>query len=177
MKYLTEAGISSRGMLEFMQTLEGQELLSTSSQDPYLRSHPLTIERIDFLENYVSNSSLKEAKVSPELYERHARMRAKLFAFTSHIQNTMRTYPESDNSISARYARAIAYYRDSQLDPALELIDGLIAEEPSNAYFEELKGQILLEFGRARRPFPAAKISRAIERRTVDPAAAGACDD
>ncbi|WP_363928323.1 M48 family metalloprotease [Thalassospira sp.] len=153
-KYLTEAGISSRGMMEFMETLEGQELLSTASQDPYLRSHPLTVERVDFLENYVANSPLKDAKVSPELYERHARMRAKLFAFTNHIQNTMRTYPESDTSIPARYARSIAYYRDSQLEPALEIIEGLIVDEPSNPYFEELKGQILLEFGRARDAIP-----------------------
>lgn len=149
-KFLTNAGISSRGMLEFMQTLEGQELLSTASQDPYLRSHPLTTERVEFLANYVANSPLKDSKVSDEMYERHARMRAKLFAFTNHIQNTLRTYPESDTSISARYARAIAYYRDSQLEPALKLIDELIADEPNNAFFEELKGQVLLEFGRAR---------------------------
>ncbi|MBX2831656.1 MAG: M48 family metalloprotease [Rhodospirillales bacterium] len=148
-KYLTSAGVSSRGVLEFMQTLEGQELLSTASQDPYMRSHPLTTERVEFLRNYVANSSLKDAMLSPELYERHARMRAKLYAFTNQMQNTLRTYPETDTSISARYARAIAYYQNSQLDPALKIIETLIAEEPTNPYFEELKGQVLLEFGRA----------------------------
>ncbi|RCK45344.1 M48 family metalloprotease [Thalassospira profundimaris] len=148
-KYLTAAGISARGMMEFMETLEGQELLSTASQDPYMRSHPLTTERVEFLENYVANSSLKDARVSPEFYERHARMRAKLYAFTNHIQNTLRIYPESDTSIAGQYARAIAYYRNSELDPALEIIEKLIAVEPSNPYFEELKGQVLLEFGRA----------------------------
>lgn len=148
-KYLTAAGISARGMMEFMETLEGQELLSTASQDPYMRSHPLTTERVEFLENYVANSSLKDARVSAEFYERHARMRAKLYAFTNHIQNTLRIYPESDTSIAGQYARAIAYYRNSELDPALEIIDKLIAVEPSNPYFEELKGQVLLEFGRA----------------------------
>ncbi|MHC8494083.1 M48 family metalloprotease [Thalassospira sp. SM2505] len=148
-KYLTAAGISARGMMEFMETLEGQELLSTASQDPYMRSHPLTTERVEFLENYVANSSLKDARVSAEFYERHARMRAKLYAFTNHIQNTLRIYPESDTSIAGQYARAIAYYRNSELDPALEIIEKLIAVEPSNPYFEELKGQVLLEFGRA----------------------------
>jgi predicted Zn-dependent protease len=69
-KYLTAAGISARGMMEFMETLEGQELLSTASQDPYMRSHPLTTERVEFLENYVANSTLKDAKVSDDLYER-----------------------------------------------------------------------------------------------------------
>ncbi|MDG4721301.1 MULTISPECIES: M48 family metalloprotease [Thalassospira] len=149
-KYLTAAGISARGMMEFMETLEGQELLSTASQDPYMRSHPLTTERVEFLENYVANSALKDAKVSPELYEHHARMRAKLYAFTNHIQNTLRTYPESDTSVAGQYARAIAYYRNSELAPALEIIEKLIGIEPNNPYFEELKGQVLLEFGKAR---------------------------
>ena len=158
-KFLTEAGISSRGMLNFMKKLEGQELLSTSSQDPYLRSHPLTMERVDFLANFVANSPLKDAKVSANLYERHARMRAKLYAFTNQLRNTLRAYPESDTSIAARYARAIAYFRDSQLEPSLKIIEGLIAEEPKNPYFEELKGQVLLEFGRAVDAVPPLKES------------------
>ncbi|WP_254869711.1 M48 family metalloprotease [Thalassospira lucentensis] len=158
-KFLTEAGISSRGMLNFMKKLEGQELLSTSSQDPYLRSHPLTMERVDFLANFVANSPLKDAKVSANLYERHARMRAKLYAFTNQLRNTLRAYPESDTSIAARYARAIAYFRDSQLEPSLKIIEGLIAEEPKNPYFEELKGQVLLEFGRAADAVPPLKES------------------
>ena len=87
-KFLTDVGISSRGMLDFMKKLEGQELLSTASQDPYLRSHPLTTERVDFLANFVANSDLKDKKVSPELYERHARMRAKLYAFTATLQKS-----------------------------------------------------------------------------------------
>ncbi|MDP2700116.1 M48 family metalloprotease [Thalassospira sp.] len=149
-KFLTESGITSRGLMEFMDTLAGQELLSTDRQDPYLRSHPLTRERLDFLENYVATSPLKDNKVDPVLYERHDRMRAKLYAFTNNLQRTLRIYPETDTSISGRYARAIGYYRDSQIDEAIPLMDSLIAEEPENPYFYELKGQTLLEFGRAK---------------------------
>jgi predicted Zn-dependent protease len=36
------------------------------------------------------------------------------------------------------------------LADALAAVDGLIAEQPGNAYFHELKGQALLESGRAR---------------------------
>lgn len=148
-KFLHEAGISARGMLDFMKKLEGQELLSPDQQDPFVRSHPLTQDRVDFLQNYVDHSDLKNDKVAAYLYERHARMRAKLFAFTNTLQRTMRQYPESDTSMAARYARAIGYYRDSQLQPALDRIEKLITDEPTNPYFEELKGQVLLEFGKA----------------------------
>ena len=39
---------------------------------------------------------------------------------------------------------------------ALSLIDGLIKEQPGNPYFQEMKGQALLESGRAREAIGAA---------------------
>jgi predicted Zn-dependent protease len=47
-----------------------------------------------------------------------------------------------------RYARAVAYYRLPNLPKSLGLVDGLIAEFPTDPYFHELKGQILFENGR-----------------------------
>jgi predicted Zn-dependent protease len=81
-------------------------------------------------------------------------MRAKLFGFVAKAEEVGRRYPISDNSIAARYARAIAAYRYKRLADALTQIDGLIAEQPSNPYFMELKGQVLLEFGRANEAIP-----------------------
>jgi predicted Zn-dependent protease len=51
-------------------------------------------------------------------------------------------------SVSARYGRAVAYYRIPELKKALGLVDGLIRQEPNNPYFQELKGQMLFENGR-----------------------------
>ena len=50
--------------------------------------------------------------------------------------------------MEGRYARAIAYYRIADLKKALPLIDGLIAENPADPYFYELKGQMLFENGK-----------------------------
>jgi predicted Zn-dependent protease len=69
-------------------------------------------------------------------------------------QETFTRYPESDTSLPARYARAIAYYRIPDLGHALPLIDGLIAERPTDPYFYELKGQMLFENGRVREAVP-----------------------
>src|SRR5207244_9256696 len=63
---------------------------------------------------------------------------------------TLASYPESDKSVIARYARAIAYYRIPSLDKALATIDGLIREFPKDPYYRELKGQMLFENGRIR---------------------------
>ena len=51
-------------------------------------------------------------------------------------------------SLPARYARAIAAYRHSDLRAALALIENLIVSDPHNAFFWELKGQALVENGR-----------------------------
>jgi predicted Zn-dependent protease len=84
-------------------------------------------------------------------------MRAKLAAFLNPPMSTLYKYKESDTSIPARYARAIAYYRIPDLTHALPLIDGLIAERPNDPYFHELRGQILYENGRPLEAIPEYK--------------------
>jgi predicted Zn-dependent protease len=64
-------------------------------------------------------------------------------------------YDDSDQSIPANYARAVAYYRQNQIDKALNKVNALISQEPNNPYFYELKGQMLFEFGRIKESLPA----------------------
>ena len=96
---------------------------------------------------------------SPEALERHAVMIAKLKAFINLPAQTQYDYPETDQSFPARYARAIADYRDLQTDRALKETDALIADQPNNPYLYELKGQILFESGRAKEAEPAHRRS------------------
>jgi predicted Zn-dependent protease len=77
-------------------------------------------------------------------------MRAKLFGFIERPATVGRRYPLRDMSAPARYARAVQGYRSGRLSEALSNIDSLLREQPNNPYFWELKGQALLESGRAR---------------------------
>ncbi len=155
MKYLEATGQSARGMLEFFKILGDQELMSVSRQDPYYRSHPLTRERIQTVEDFISRSAFSDTPVSADFTIRHRRMKAKLHAFIDSPTYTLRRYKKTDTSVESRYARAIAYYRRADLDSALPLIDGLIAGQPDDPYFHELKGQILFENGRSAKAIPA----------------------
>ena len=152
---------SSRGFLEFMEILANQEFLAVGRQDPYLRTHPRSQERVEFLRNQVSLSRFSDSPVPPELILAHRRMKAKLYGFLEPPGATLARYPASDQSIEARYARAIAYYRTPNLAIALPLIDGLIKEYPEDPYFYELRGQMLFENQRAREALPAYQ--RAVE--------------
>jgi predicted Zn-dependent protease len=157
LQVLDNLHMSARGMLAFMEKLEGEELLVTTRQDPYVRTHPLTTDRIDEIRNHIEHSPWSDVPPPPEFAEPHQRMRAKLAAFLNPPMSTLYKYKESDTSLPARYARAIAYYRIPDLDHALPLIDGLIAERPNDPYFHELRGQILYENGRPLEAIPEYK--------------------
>jgi len=167
MRLLEDTGQSARGLLEFLGTLSGQELLTVGRQDPYLRTHPLTRERILALEDFISRSKFADRAIIPEFVEMHARMRAKLIAFLESPQAALRAYSPDDQSIPARYARAIAYYRTPDLEKALPLVDGLIAERPEDPFFHELKGQMLFENGRVTEAL--APYERAVELAPTQP--------
>lgn len=149
LRFLDATGQSARGLLDFMEILGGQELLSADRQDPYLRTHPLTRERIEAVRAHLSRSPYRDIPEPARIRELHRRMLAKLYAFLEPLPRTLRRYPDSDTSLDARYARAIAYYRKPDLGKALPLVDGLIAERPEDPYFRELKGQMLFENARA----------------------------
>jgi predicted Zn-dependent protease len=147
LSFLDKAGVSARGMLEFFQKLAGQEMLPESRQDAFVRTHPLTQDRIDNVNDHLEHSPLKDAKLAPKFYTMHERMKAKLLGYLQ-PENALLRYTDSDKRLPARYARAIALYRDGQTDRALALTDSLIREEPNNPFFYELKAQIQFESGR-----------------------------
>jgi predicted Zn-dependent protease len=146
--FLDRSSQSSRGLLQFFQILQSEELLSGVRQDPYLRTHPLTAQRLEHVRNHVDHSRFSDAPDSAANVEMLKRIKVKLAAFTSPPSSTLAAYPDQDQSVLARYARAIAYYRMPKLDKALPIIDGLIRDYPKDPYFRELKGQMLFENGR-----------------------------
>jgi predicted Zn-dependent protease len=158
-RLLQATGQTPEGLLEFMEILGGQEALLSANQDPYLRTHPVTGERITFLRHALEESPYLGEPESPEFQRLHARTRAKLIGFLRPQSQVFREYPRGDTSLEARYAHAIAYYRSANLEQALPLVDGLIEEHPDDPYFQELKGQMLFEQGRLPESLPHLEIA------------------
>src|SRR5690606_21067543 len=118
--------------------------------DPYAQTHPMPQERIALLERLVNASPTSNAEDSPAFIHRHAMARAKIIAFMRAPDVVARHYPASNTSLPARYARAVSAARFGNINDSQKQIDALIATEPDNPYFWELKGQMLLEAGRAK---------------------------
>ncbi len=152
--FLAASGQSPKGMYETFKRFADQMLFSASRADPYLQSHPMPAERIAALSEIAKTSPNWNKKDPPELQARHDLMRAKLFGFMERPDTLLRRYPPSDTSLPARYARAVSTYRHADLRLALSQMDGLIQAQPDNPYFYELKGQALVEAGRAQEAVP-----------------------
>lgn len=148
LRYLDETGQSARGIAEFFRLLQSEIRLQGGREHPYLSSHPLTSDRISVVDNHVALSRYADAQPPRREVIDHQMMRAKLIGFLQPLDTVLRIFPEDNDTIPARYARSTAYYLRGDLDRALPLIDGLIADEPNNPYFHELKGQMLFENGR-----------------------------
>ena len=146
--YLSKAGISGKGSLQFFKKLQNQEYrLAVYATDSYDRTHPLSGERISMLENLYKKDPAWDNPTDPVLEARFQRVKAKLLGFINPKQ-AIQKYPESDQSVPAHYARAYAYHLGAYPDKALSETDALLKTDPDDPYFLELKGQILLEGGK-----------------------------
>ena len=146
--YLSKAGISGKGSLQFFKKLQNQEYrLAVYATDSYDRTHPLSGERISMLENLYKKDPAWNNPTDPALEARFQRVKAKLLGFINPKQ-AIQKYPESDQSVPAHYARAYAYHLGAYPDKALSETDALLKTDPDDPYFLELRGQILLEGGK-----------------------------
>ena len=158
-KILAAVDITPQGLFTFLDRIGDQEALATSRQDPYVRSHPLTRDRLRFLKDQIARSRVLDESPPPISRQDLIRMQAKIRGFLGSPQKALRRYPESDQSIPARYARAAAYHRLGRLDKALTEAVNLIASEPDNPFFNELQGQILFESGKVIEAIPPYQVA------------------
>lgn len=156
-RFLSVAGMSAKGMLTVFRRFAENSAFLSKAIDPYTLSHPMPSERIAQLETLAKQSPHFDKLDPPALQARHDLMRAKLMGFVEREAGVARRYGMADQSMAARYARAISDYRSGRMAQALAAMDRLIGEQPKNAYFLELKGQALLEAGRAREAVPVLR--------------------
>ena len=152
--FLAATHQSGRGMLAVFERFRQQEYISEQRMDPFMRTHPVAADRLARLEDAVSKSPYSNQKDSPALQLRHDLMRAKIAGFLNNPGTVANNYPQSDQSLPARYARAIAANCSGRCANNLAQVDALIAEQPQNPYFHELKGDMLYASGKVRDAIP-----------------------
>ena len=139
-KFLTATGQSAKGMYETFKRFADESSTRRRERRPYMHSHPMSRERVAALTELATSSPYWDKKDPPELQLRHDMMRAKLRGFLDRPDTVAARYPTSDQSLPARYARAIAAYRFGDMRSALAQIDGLIAAQPEQPVFLRAQG-------------------------------------
>lgn len=147
LKYVIDANINPRGLLSFLTKLEGEELLPPSQQSEYMRTHPLTRDRIAAVRAVAKTTDNVVVLGETVRQEQFDLIKAKLLAFRN-PQNVPRYYDGSSEEIVDLYAHAIMKYQQKNFDEALDIFDKLLEMQPKAPYFWEMKAQILRDAGR-----------------------------
>lgn len=147
--YLQFAGVSPRGLVELHQAFLSHEALSVGRRDPYLMSHPLTSDRVRAAEHYVAKYG-DRTEPNPENDYWFARVKGKLSAFQRSPNWTRQRAGEEEHADIRHMRLAVAWHRDANMGRALTEIDAAIALRPDDAYYYDLRGQILMENRRTR---------------------------
>ncbi|WP_108258685.1 glycoside hydrolase family 3 N-terminal domain-containing protein [Mangrovicoccus ximenensis] len=147
MRFMARAGIDPHAMAEVMALFAGQEDMSPVRQDPYLRSHPLSRDRIRAIESYAEVLGPQTSDRASADYW-FARLQAKLGGYLRDPDFTFGRYPASDRSDAGHIGRALAQYKMGRAEAAWAELDPVLAERPDDAYLHELKGWIALESNR-----------------------------
>lgn len=162
--YLERTGQSAKGMLKTFERLGKSMALAGVRVDPYQISHPTPQERIATLETLARQSKHFERKDPPALQLRHDLMRAKIAAYTQGHQAAMRLFRNDPRGLPALYADAIATFISGSARAAVGKIDAVVAQNPKNPYFHEMRGEILMKAGRPAEAAEAFGRAKSLER-------------
>ena len=143
-KLLLATHQSPMGMYHTFQRLADDEARGAYKLDKFAVDHPAGQDRVFDLNDMVEASPYREVQDSPEVMHTWLMIQAKLAGFVLPVKDALIRYPESDQSEPARYARTMIYMRQPNFTKALAAANELIAEEPNNPYFYEVRGQIYM---------------------------------
>ncbi|MEM7046624.1 MAG: M48 family metalloprotease [Pseudomonadota bacterium] len=155
LRFMQSAGYSAKGIRDFFVRAVRER---RGIPEPYWRTHPPSERRLQVINEHIDNAPPPE-DFSPELKHRFAMVQAKITGFATPARFLQDAPPAQAHEQTYRYGRAVALWRKDQNHEALDLLQGLAAEEPDNPYFAELIGQIYFElsdFAQARTAYEKA---------------------
>jgi predicted Zn-dependent protease len=120
----------------------GQENLIVGRQDPYVRSHPLTRDRMRSVETMAMAHD--DLPSDPGMVYWHARVVGKLSAFQRAPSWTLGRVKDSHSEDIKHMRSAIAHGRAGQLNLAISAIDRAIAQRPNDPFYQDLKAELYM---------------------------------
>lgn len=141
---LENAGFDPGGMPAFFATLQRGSRFSEGSAPSFLRTHPLTTERISDVQNRVQNMPYKQVASSLDYYF----VKAKLRADDGLAQATIDQFKHNINAgryaneIAEHYGLALALMRKNAIAEVSQELKWLDAKHVQSPFVENLKAKL-----------------------------------
>ena len=140
--YMVRSGINPMGMVDTLDIFVGQENLVVGRQDPYVRSHPLTRDRMRSVETMAMAHD--DLPSDPDMVYWHARVVGKLSAFQRAPSWTLGRVKDSHTEDIKHMRSAIAHGRAGNLTSAIQSIDRALALRPDDPFYLDLKAELYM---------------------------------
>lgn len=152
LQLMQAAGFDPRGMVSFFQRLQKETRLYENNAPSYLRTHPLTTERIADMESRVANLPYRQVPDSIEFQLCRAKLRAEVGSPTEAVaffRDALRERKYS-SEVAERYGLVTALLRAKQYAQADQELARLRKAQPaSHPMIEVLAGELLAAEGKA----------------------------
>lgn len=139
---LKENEISAAGLAGFFDRIQSSELLFHRDVPAYLRTHPLTTQRVNTVKAHVEKYT--HPTLPPQAQQEFLEIQAKIFALTASPARTLRKFSGREDA-PALLASSIARALQGRLTDAFSLMEKLEKTNPDKPYYKELVAQILLD--------------------------------
>ena len=141
---LENAGFDVRGMPGFFERLQRATRMYENNAPAYLRTHPLTTERIADMENRVSSMPYRQVLDSTDFQFARAKLRANAGQAADAVKEMENQLAQAPADLAAAYGLARALFRAGRLDEAAKRLDAVRAKSPSSPWLETLRAEIAL---------------------------------
>ncbi|CAH1747626.1 Peptidase M48 [Thauera humireducens] len=141
---LENAGFDVRGMPGFFERLQRATRMYENNAPAYLRTHPLTTERIADMENRAASMRYRQVVDSPDFGYARAKLRANAGQPADAVKDMENQVAQAPGDAAAGYGLARALSRAGRLDEAAKRLDAVRAKTPPSPWLVTLEAEIRL---------------------------------
>jgi len=137
---LTDSGFDGRAMVSFFSTLQRGSRFSEGAAPSFLRTHPITTERISDISNRVKDTRYRQIPDNPDFVYIKSKLRATNGTPQSAVDEFEGNIRDKRymNEAAERYGLAIAYMRKNDFVRARQEVDWLKTNAKKDALIETL---------------------------------------
>lgn len=144
LQILERGGFDSRGMPSFFERLQRSTRVYENNAPGYLRTHPLTQERISDMGNRVAQMRYKQVPDSPDFGFVRAKLRASAGLAADVVRDFESRIAAGSTDVFTRYGLARALLRSGRLDEATNAIEALRRAPERSPFIDGLAAETLL---------------------------------